>query len=59
MYEGHYELFEVLGHFGKDYDAFMDFPAGQPSQSIHPNLLNLGSGISRRMFLNGLYILQI
>ncbi len=37
----------------------MDFLAGQSSQSIHPNLLMLGSGISCRMFLSGLLSLQI
>ncbi len=56
QYDGLHGFFEVSGHFGKDYDAFsaeteawwsMDFPAGHPSQSIHPNLLKFGSGISQ------------
>ncbi len=68
LYEEHHGLFEVSGHFGKNLDAFgtktedwwsMDFLAGQSSQSIHPNLLMLGSGISCRMFLSGLLSLQI
>ncbi len=46
LYEGHYGLFEVSGHFGKDCDAFDTetetddhCTAEQISNTTHPELL--------------------